>query len=55
MAIKDIFVPLVGEPDSLAIAAIEKCVAVGGDFGARVIFRTVSKMLTAASRGRAAH
>ncbi|THD60329.1 MAG: universal stress protein [Bradyrhizobium sp.] len=36
MAIKDIFMPLVGEPDTAAIAAIEKCVAVAGGFGARV-------------------
>ncbi len=26
MAIKDIFLPLVGEPDAAAIAAIDKCV-----------------------------
>jgi nucleotide-binding universal stress UspA family protein len=36
MAIKDIFLPLVGEPDAAAIAAIEKCVAVAGDLGAKV-------------------
>jgi nucleotide-binding universal stress UspA family protein len=36
MAIKDIFLPLVGEPDAAAIAAIDKCVAVAGDLGARV-------------------
>ena len=36
MAIKDIFLPLVGEPDAVAIAAIDKCVAVAGDLGARV-------------------
>lgn len=36
MAIKDIFLPLVGEPDAPAIAAIDKCVAVAGDLGARV-------------------
>ena len=28
--------PLVGEPDAAAIAAIDKCVAVAGDIGARV-------------------
>ena len=37
MAIKDIFLPLVGEPNAAAIAAIEKCMAVAGDIGARVI------------------
>ena len=36
MAIKDIFLPLVGEPDAAAIAAIDKCMAVAGDLGARV-------------------
>jgi nucleotide-binding universal stress UspA family protein len=36
MAIKDIFLPLVGEPNAAAIAAIDKCMAVAGDFGARV-------------------
>jgi nucleotide-binding universal stress UspA family protein len=36
MAIKDILLPLVGEPNAAAIAAIDKCVAVAGDFEARV-------------------
>jgi len=36
MAIKDVFLPLVGEPSPAAIAAIDKCVAVSGDFGARI-------------------
>src|SRR5450631_530732 len=36
MAIKDILLPLVGEPDAAAIAAIDKCVAVAGDIGAQV-------------------
>jgi len=36
MAIKDIFLPLVGEPDAAAIAAIDKCLAVAGDLGAQV-------------------
>ena len=36
MAIKDIFLPLVGEPDAATIAAIDKCVAVAGDLGTRV-------------------
>jgi nucleotide-binding universal stress UspA family protein len=36
MSIKDILLPLVGEPDAAAIAAIDKCVAVAGDIGAQV-------------------
>jgi nucleotide-binding universal stress UspA family protein len=36
MAIKDIFLPLVGEPHAAAIAAIDKCLAVAGDLGAQV-------------------
>ena len=36
MAIKDILLPLVGEPSATAITAIEKCTAVAGDIGARV-------------------
>jgi nucleotide-binding universal stress UspA family protein len=36
MPIKDVFLPLVGEPSQAAVAAIDKCVAVSGDFGARV-------------------
>src|SRR4051812_30117964 len=36
MAIRDILLPLVGEPSSAATAAIDKCVAVVGDLGARV-------------------
>jgi len=36
MAIKDILLPLVGEPDAAAIAAIDKCMVVAGNFGARV-------------------
>src|SRR5579863_338591 len=36
MAIKDVLLPLTGEPNAAAIAAIEKCTAVAGDFGARV-------------------
>jgi nucleotide-binding universal stress UspA family protein len=36
MPIRDVFLPLVGEPSAAAIAAIEKCVAVSGDFGAKV-------------------
>jgi nucleotide-binding universal stress UspA family protein len=36
MSIKEIFLPLVGEPDARAMAAIDKCVAVSGDIGARI-------------------
>jgi len=36
MPIKDILLPLVGEPSAAAIAAIDKCVAVAGNVGARV-------------------
>ena len=36
MPIKDILLPLVGEPGDATIAAIDKCVAVAGDFGAKV-------------------
>ena len=43
MAIKDIFLPLVGEPDAAAIAAIDKCVAVAGDLGARVTAMAVEE------------
>jgi nucleotide-binding universal stress UspA family protein len=36
MAIKDILLPLVGQADDRAIAAIEKCVAVSSDLAARI-------------------
>jgi len=36
MPIRDILLPLVGEPDAAAVAAIDKCAAVAGDIGARV-------------------
>ena len=36
MAIRDILLPLVGEPTAAAIAAIDKCMAVVGHIGARV-------------------
>jgi nucleotide-binding universal stress UspA family protein len=36
MAIKDILLPLVGEPSAVAIAAIDKCIAMAGNIGARV-------------------
>jgi nucleotide-binding universal stress UspA family protein len=45
MAIKDIFLPLVGEPNAAAIAAIDKCVAVAGNFGARVTALAVEEEL----------
>ena len=43
MAIKDIFLPLVGEPSAAAIAAIEKCTAVAGHIGARVTAMVVEQ------------
>jgi nucleotide-binding universal stress UspA family protein len=43
MAIKDVFLPLVGEPDAAAVAAIDKCVAVAADFGARVTAMAVKE------------
>jgi hypothetical protein len=43
LAIKDIFLPLVGEPEVTAIAAIDKCVAVAGDLGARVTAMAVEE------------
>ena len=36
MPIKDILLPLIGDADAAAIAAIDKCAAVAGDIGARV-------------------
>ncbi|TYL83550.1 universal stress protein [Bradyrhizobium cytisi] len=36
MPIKDVFLPLVGQPCGPALAAIEKCVAVAADLGARI-------------------
>lgn len=36
MPIKDVFLPLVGQPRAPALAAIEKCVAVAADLGARI-------------------
>jgi nucleotide-binding universal stress UspA family protein len=36
MPIKDILLPLVGEPGDATIAAIDKCVALAGDLGANV-------------------
>ncbi len=36
MPIKDVFLPLIGQPHARTLAAIEKCVAVAADFGARM-------------------
>ncbi|MBC9876279.1 universal stress protein [Bradyrhizobium sp. INPA01-394B] len=36
MPIKDVFLPLIGQPSGPALAAIEKCVAVAADLGARM-------------------
>jgi nucleotide-binding universal stress UspA family protein len=36
MAIKDILLPLVGEPNPAAVTTINKCMVVAGDLGARV-------------------
>jgi nucleotide-binding universal stress UspA family protein len=46
MAIKDIFLPLVGEPDAAAITAIGKCVAVAGDLGARISAMAVEENIS---------
>jgi nucleotide-binding universal stress UspA family protein len=43
MAIKDILLPLVGEPTAAAIAAIDKCMAVAGDMGALVTAMAVEE------------
>jgi nucleotide-binding universal stress UspA family protein len=36
MPIKDVFLPLIGQPRAPMLAAIEKCVAVAADLGARI-------------------
>lgn len=36
MPIKDVFLPLVGQPSRAALAAIDKCAAVAADLGARI-------------------
>jgi nucleotide-binding universal stress UspA family protein len=61
MAIRDVLLPLVGEPSAAAIAAIDKCVAVAGDLGARVSATAVEeellvrpKVLMSADRGSTA-
>src|SRR5258708_34578563 len=43
MAIKDILLPVVGEPSAGAIAAIDKCMAVAGDMGARITAMAVEE------------
>jgi nucleotide-binding universal stress UspA family protein len=43
MPIKEVFLPLVGEPDERMIAAIDKCVAVSGDLGARIFALAVEQ------------
>jgi nucleotide-binding universal stress UspA family protein len=43
MPIKDILLPLVGEANAAAIAAIDKCAALAGDIGARVTAEAVEK------------
>jgi nucleotide-binding universal stress UspA family protein len=43
MAIKDVLLPLVGEPNAAAIAAIDKCMAAAGDIGARVTAMAVEE------------
>ena len=43
MAIKDVLLPLVGEPRAAAIAAIDKCMAVAGNSGARVTAMAVEE------------
>jgi nucleotide-binding universal stress UspA family protein len=43
MAIKDLLLPLVGEPGVAASAAIEKCMAVAGNFGARITAMAVEE------------
>lgn len=36
MPIRDVFLPLVGQPRGPAVAVIEKCVATAADLGARI-------------------
>jgi nucleotide-binding universal stress UspA family protein len=43
MAIKDVLLPLVGDPDAAAIAAIDKCMAVAGDMGTQVTAMAVEQ------------
>jgi nucleotide-binding universal stress UspA family protein len=43
MPIKDILLPLIGEPGDATIAAVDKCVAVAGDFGANLLALAVEE------------
>ena len=43
MPIKDILLPLVGEPSAAAIATIDKCMAMAGDIGAQVTAMAVEE------------
>jgi nucleotide-binding universal stress UspA family protein len=45
MPIKDVLLPLVGEPSEQAIAAIDQCVAAAGDFAARVLALAIEQDL----------
>jgi nucleotide-binding universal stress UspA family protein len=45
MPIKDVLMPLVGEPSAPALAAIEKCVAAAGDLGAKITALAVEEDL----------
>ena len=45
MPIKDVFLPLVGEPSESATAAIEKCVAAAADLGAKISALAVAEDL----------
>lgn len=45
MPIKDVFLPLVGEPSAQALAAIEKCVAAAADLGAKITVFAVEEEL----------
>jgi len=47
MAIKDVLLPLVGDPGEAARAAVYKCVAICGDFGARVTAIAVEEEIAA--------
>ena len=46
MPIKDVLLPLIGEPSAAAIAAIDKCVAAAGDIGARVTALAVEENIS---------
>jgi nucleotide-binding universal stress UspA family protein len=50
MPIKDVLLPLVGEPTEGAIAAIDKCTAVAGDIGAQVTAIAVEEEISVRPR-----